>query len=124
MTTQQIDHLTQVRRDREAYLSRHDRFFVVRQRFYIGPPIRKWAEDHTVIETGDLTELVSALPHIDGPVAVIAVDVRAGTSADLSKEAALMVAERIRDGEFSITDDLRNFIEEQHGVGSVIPAAA
>lgn len=117
------DHLAQVRRDREAYLSRHDRFFVVRQRFFIGPPIRQWAEDHTVIETGNITEVIRALPHIDGPEAVIAINVRNGTSDDVSKGVALLVAGHIRDGEFNLTDDLRNFIEEHWPVGSVIPAA-
>lgn len=118
-----VDHLTQVHRDRDAYLSRHDRFFVVRQRFWIGPPIRQWAEEHAVIETNDIAEVISALPHIDGPEAVIAVDLRAGTSADVSKDTALRVAECIRDGEFSLTDDLRIFIEEHWPVGSIIPAA-
>lgn len=117
-------YIDQVRRDGEATISRHTKFFVIRQLFWIGPPIRRWEEDYRVIETGDFNDLIRELPRLDGPVAVTAVDVHAGTASDISKDAALAVAERIRDGEFSLTDDLRGFVEEHFSPGSVIPAAA
>ena len=117
------NYLAQVQRDREMTL-RHDRFFVIRQRFFIGPPIREWAEDYTVIEARELNEAVDYLMNLDGPRAVIAVDVRAGTATDVSKAVALEVSSRIRAGEADLCGDLRDFIEEYFAPGSLLPAVA
>ena len=120
-----MDYLSQVQRDREA-TSRHDHFYVIRQRYYYGRPVDKWMEEHTVVETRDEAEMLKVLTGSDteGPVAVIEVDVRAGTCTDISKEIALRVSEWIRDGKADLTDDLRDFIEEYFMPGSVLPAAA
>ena len=117
-----MNYLAQVQRDRVATL-RHDKFFVVRQRYYIGSPINRWAEDHTVIETGDFSEVIKVIIPLDGPKQVIAVDVMAGTSVDVSKAAALEVSSLIRNGEADLCVDLRDFIEEHFPVGSLLPAA-
>lgn len=118
-----MDYLSQVQRDREA-TSRHDHFYVIRQRYYYGRPVDKWMEEHTVVETRDEAEMIDVLIGVEGPEAVIGVDVRAGTAADISKEIALRVSEWIRDGKADLSDDLRDFVENYYQPGSVLPAAA
>lgn len=118
-----MDYLAQVQRDREAS-SRHDHFYVIRQRYYYGRPVDRWIEEHTVVETRDENEMIKTLTGVDGPAAVIEVDVRAGTAIDISKEIALRVSEWIRDGKADLSDDLRDFVEEYFMPGSVLPAAA
>lgn len=117
-----MDYLAQVQRDRIA-TCRHDRFFIIRQRYYIGNPIDRWAEEHTFIETDDMNDVVTEIFSIDGPKSVIYVDVAKGTSADVGKEVARKVADRIRSGLYDLTDDARDFIEEYFMPGSLIPAA-
>ena len=103
---------------------RHDKFFVIRQRFFIGPPIREWAENYTVIETRDLHEAVDRLMNLDGPRAVIEVDIGAGTAIDVSKAVAIEVASRIRNGDADLCGDFRDYVEEHFAPGALLPATA
>ncbi len=115
-----MNHLAQVQRDREA-TSRRDHFYVIRQRFCEGFSGR-WVETHEVVETRDEREVVATLCMLEGPDAVFEIDVKAGTVRDISKEIALRAAEYVRDGGATLDEDIQNFVEDHHGVGTVLPA--
>lgn len=103
-------------------MSRHEHLFLVRCRFHL-PHSRKWAEEYEVIETTELSTAVDKLLGLDGPKAVIEIDLRAGTSRDVSEAAAHQVAQRIRNGDADLTRDRVEFCQEHLGVG-VLPAVA
>ncbi len=115
-----MDCLAQVQSDREA-TSRRDHFHVIRQRFCEGYSGR-WVETHEVVETQDEREVVATLCMLEGPDAVFEIDVKSGTVKDISKEIALRAAEYVRDGGATLDEDIQNFVEDHHGVGTVLPA--
>lgn len=108
----------------ETTLSRHDHFFVVRQLFHLGHPINRWTEDHTVLEERHLVNVVEMLPDLSGPKSIVEVSVTSGVARDVSCDAARLVAGKIRSGDMPPTRDLINFVEDHHGVGTLLPAVA
>ena len=100
---------------------RHNHFFAVLQRFCIN---RQWSEDWTIVEGGSLNDVIREIAHLDGPMRVVEIDIAARTATDISLVAARDIAQMIRAGDLHPSRDLINFVEDCHGVGTLLPAMA